>query len=182
MDVPTYKCIIMGEKHCGKTTFLRRHLTGEFMSEYVPTDRYSVNIDTLIFSTNRGPIRFDVWDWGKEDEELGCYPDDFYSNSHCAILMLDVSSVDFFQNFDKLMTMNRFCPGIPVSICGNKWDIKPGPDFQLNPEHRLCEISVKTGLNMDGPFLNLARKLFNDFTLEFVQLPPLGLPLPGCVT
>ncbi|XP_017151102.1 GTP-binding nuclear protein Ran-like isoform X2 [Drosophila miranda] len=92
MDVPTYKCIIMGEKHCGKTTFLRRHLTGEFMSEYVPTDRYSVNIDTLIFSTNRGPIRFDVWDWGKEDEELGCYPDDFYSNSHCAILMLDILS------------------------------------------------------------------------------------------
>ncbi|EDW37439.1 GL26261 [Drosophila persimilis] len=39
-------------------------LNNEFKSEYVPADKY------FIFSTTSGPIRFDVWDWGKEDKEM----------------------------------------------------------------------------------------------------------------
>ncbi|XP_022234813.2 GTP-binding nuclear protein Ran, testis-specific isoform-like [Drosophila obscura] len=189
MDVP-YKCIIMGDAKCGKTTFLRRHQFAEFKKEYVPTDRFETNVDTLIFKTTRGPIRFDVWDWGKEDKELERYPVDFYKDSRCAILMFDLAAADAFDTFPNYaVMMEQFCADIPIAICGNKADIKADFEFELKPETFLgcgtdpedriySEISVKTNSNINGPFLYLARSLFKDFKLEFVKLPPLMLPPP----
>ncbi|SPP86167.1 GTP-binding nuclear protein Ran-like [Drosophila guanche] len=188
MDMPTFKCIIIGDANCGKTTFLKRHLIGEFNTKYVPTVKYATNVDTLIFSTTRGPIRFDVWDWGKEDKELERYPDDFYKDSQCSILMFDLCAVDAFDTFPNYAVMlEKFCADIPIAICGNKADIKL--DFALRPETFLgygtepedriySEISVKTNTNINGPFLYLARSLFKDFTLQFVKLPRLVLPPP----
>ncbi|XP_002133346.2 GTP-binding nuclear protein Ran-like isoform X1 [Drosophila pseudoobscura] len=174
MDVPTYKCIIMGEKCCGKTTFLKRHLTGEFVEEYVHTARGSTSIVTLTFNSNRGPIQFDVFDWGQENEELLLHPEDFYKDGQCAIVMFDVSSVFIFGDFFKQFLMLN----LPISLCGNKADIKTDNYSVYDPENFLSspnlekkifsEISVKTGLNIDQPFLYLARKLLNDFTLEFI--------------
>ncbi|XP_017151104.1 GTP-binding nuclear protein Ran-like isoform X2 [Drosophila miranda] len=174
MDVPTYKCLIMGEKRCGKTTFLNRLLTGKFVEKYVHTARGSTSIVPLTFNTNRGPIRFDVFDWGQEDEELLLHPEDFYKDGQCAIVMFDVSSVFLFGDFFKQFLMLN----LPISLCGNKVDIKTDKNCVYDPENFFSspilekklysEISVKTGLNIDQPFLYLARKLFNEFTLEFI--------------
>lgn len=34
-DVPTFKCILVGDGGTGKTTFVKRHITGEFEKKYV---------------------------------------------------------------------------------------------------------------------------------------------------
>ena len=41
-----------------KTTFVKRHLTGEFEKKYVVT--LGVEVHPLVFHTNRGPIKFNV--------------------------------------------------------------------------------------------------------------------------
>lgn len=33
--IPTFKCILVGDGGTGKTTFVKRHLTGEFEKKYV---------------------------------------------------------------------------------------------------------------------------------------------------
>lgn len=34
-DIPTFKCILVGDGGTGKTTFVKRHITGEFEKKYV---------------------------------------------------------------------------------------------------------------------------------------------------
>lgn len=62
-EIPTFKCVLVGDGGTGKTTFVKRHMTGEFEKRYVAT--LGVEVHPLVFHTNRGPIRFNVWDTGK---------------------------------------------------------------------------------------------------------------------
>merc|ERR1712085_121122 len=71
--VPTFKLILVGDGGVGKTTFVKRHLTGEFEKKYVAT--LGVEVHPLLFHTNRGPIKFNVWDTAGQ-EKFGGLRDD----------------------------------------------------------------------------------------------------------
>lgn len=74
-DMPTFKCVLVGDGGTGKTTFVKRHLTGEFEKKYVAT--LGVEVHPLVFHTNRGPIRFNVWDTAGQ-EKFGGLRDGYY--------------------------------------------------------------------------------------------------------
>jgi len=67
-DMPTFKLILVGDGGTGKTTFVKRHLTGEFEKKYVAT--LGVEVHPLTFHTNRGPIKFNVWDTAGQEKNL----------------------------------------------------------------------------------------------------------------
>jgi GTP-binding nuclear protein Ran len=50
----TFKLVLVGDGGVGKTTFVKRHLTGEFEKKYIATR--GVNVNPIIFYTNHGPI------------------------------------------------------------------------------------------------------------------------------
>lgn len=74
-DVPTFKCVLVGDGGTGKTTFVKRHLTGEFEKKYVAT--LGVEVHPLVFHTTRGVIRFNVWDTAGQ-EKFGGLRDGYY--------------------------------------------------------------------------------------------------------
>lgn len=85
-DMPTFKCVLVGDGGTGKTTFVKRHLTGEFEKKYVAT--LGVEVHPLVFHTNRGPIRFNVWDTAGQ-EKFGGLRDGYYiqvSSLTCPLL------------------------------------------------------------------------------------------------
>lgn len=59
---------LFGKNCCflGKTTFVKRHLTGEFEKKYEAT--VGVNVHPLNFSTNYGDILFSVWDTAGQEK------------------------------------------------------------------------------------------------------------------
>jgi GTP-binding nuclear protein Ran len=174
-----FKLILVGDGGVGKTTFVKRHLTGEFEKKYMAT--IGVHLHPLEFHTNKGLIKFNVWDTAGQ-EKFGGLRDAYYENGDCAIVMFDTTSRITYKNVPNwYRDITRVCKDIPMMLLGNKVDIS-----NRKVKHKLmtfekenleyCDISAKSNHNFEKPFLALARKLMNDEDLIFVESPALQPP------
>lgn len=59
-SMPQFKILLVGDGGVGKTTYVKRHLTGEFEKRYIAT--IGAEVHPLVFHTNRGPICLNLWD------------------------------------------------------------------------------------------------------------------------
>ncbi|KAH1096146.1 hypothetical protein J1N35_013067 [Gossypium stocksii] len=66
VDYPSFKLVIVGDGGTRKTTFVKRHLTGEFEKKYEPT--IGVEVRPSDFFTNCGKIRFYCWDTAGQEK------------------------------------------------------------------------------------------------------------------
>ena len=83
-----------------------------------------VEVHPIVFFTNRGPIRFNVWDTAGQ-EKFGGLRDGYYIQSHCAILFFDVTSQTTYKHVPEwYRDITRVCENIPMVLCGNKVDIR----------------------------------------------------------
>jgi len=180
-DMPEFKLILVGDVGVGKTTFVKRHLTGEFEKKYVAT--LEVEIHPLVFHTNRGPIKFNVWDMGRKKGVFGELRDGYYIQGQCAIIMFDVTSRITYKNVPNWhRDLTRVCENIPIVLTGNKVEIK---DRKVKAKHitfhrkknlQYYDISAKSNYNFEKPFLWLARKLSGDNRLHFAEAPAVTPP------
>jgi len=175
-----YKLVLVGDGGVGKTTFVKRHLTGEFEKKYVAT--LGVEVHPVMFQTNRGKIQFNVWDTAGQ-EKFGGLRDGYYIQGECAILMFDVTSRVTYKNVPNWhRDLVRVCENIPIVIVGNKVDIKDRKvkakaiTFHRKKNLQYYDISAKSNYNFEKPFLYLARKLIGDPNLEFTAMPALLPP------
>lgn len=176
----TFKLVLVGDGGVGKTTFVKRHLTGEFEKKYVAT--LGVEVHPLAFTTNLGPITFNVWDTAGQ-EKFGGLRDGYYIQGQCAIIMFDVTSRITYKNVPTWhKDLIRVCENIPIVLAGNKVDIKDRKvkakaiTFHRKKNLQYYDISAKSNYNFEKPFLWLARKLAGDQSLEFVAVPALEPP------
>uniref|UniRef100_A0A4W5Q0C6 GTP-binding nuclear protein Ran n=1 Tax=Hucho hucho TaxID=62062 RepID=A0A4W5Q0C6_9TELE len=193
-----FKLVLCGDGGTGKTTFVKRHLTGEFEKKYVAT--LGVEVHPLVFHTTRGTIKYNVWDTAGQ-EKFGGLRDGYYIQgtslqnltlwckmtlmvtAQCAIIMFDVTSRVTYKNVPNWhRDLVRVCENIPIVLCGNKVDIKDRKVkaksivFHRKKNLQYYDISAKSNYNFEKPFLWLARKLVGDPNLEFVEMPALAPP------
>ncbi|KAE9987119.1 hypothetical protein EG327_004017 [Venturia inaequalis] len=177
---PTFKLVLVGDGGTGKTTFVKRHITGEFEKKYIAT--LGVEVHPLGFTTNLGQIQFDVWDTAGQ-EKFGGLRDGYYINGQCGIIMFDVTSRITYKNVPNWhRDLVRVCENIPIVLCGNKVDVKERKvkaksiTFHRKKNLQYYDISAKSNYNFEKPFLWLARKLVGNQSLDFVAAPALAPP------
>eukprot|EP00287_Rhodomonas_sp_CCMP768_P028553 CAMPEP_0202829698 /NCGR_PEP_ID=MMETSP1389-20130828/15685_1 /ASSEMBLY_ACC=CAM_ASM_000865 /TAXON_ID=302021 /ORGANISM="Rhodomonas sp., Strain CCMP768" /LENGTH=213 /DNA_ID=CAMNT_0049503281 /DNA_START=74 /DNA_END=715 /DNA_ORIENTATION=+ len=177
---PQFKVVLVGDGGVGKTTYVKRHLSGEFEKKYVAT--IGVEVHPLLFHTNRGPIIFNVWDTAGQ-EKFGGLRDGYYIQANCAIVMFDVTSGSTYKNVPNwYRDIIRVCGNVPTVLTGNKVDVKNRRvkakhiTFHRKKNIQYFEISARSNYQFEKPFLWLARKLVGDPHLHFVEsvatLPP----------
>ncbi|KAG5603153.1 hypothetical protein H5410_034523 [Solanum commersonii] len=149
VDCPSFKLVIVGDGGTGKTTFLKRHLNGEFDRKYEPT--ICVEVHPLDFFTNHGKIRFNCWDTVGQ-ENIGGVRDSYYIHGQCAIIMFDFTVRLSYMN---VPTWHRFAETKLIS----------------NTNRLRRRRLTSTGGRKIGP-----RKLVGDDNLHFVESPALALP------
>lgn len=162
--VPTYKCVLLGDSQCGKTTFVMKVLNGEYIEKYVPT--LGVEVHPITIKTSSGPVRFNVWDTAGQEQYAGL-GEEYYRGADCAIIMYDVtdeSSCLHIEDWDKKILKVR--PDIPIVLVGNKKDaVKSGiRDYRSSGYHLYdYNISCKNDdeISIIEPFMWLVEELKN---------------------
>ncbi len=176
-NIPSFKVVLVGDGGVGKTTFVKRHISGEFEKRYIAT--MGVEVHPLNFFTNFGQILMHVWDTAGQ-EKLGGLRDGYYIQGQAAIIMFDVTSRMTYKNVPQWhRDLVRVCENIPIVLCGNKVDIKDRKvkaktiTFHRKKSLQYYELSAKSNYNFEKPFLWIARKLIGNPTLTFVEAPAL---------
>ena len=177
-QIPEFKLVLVGDGGVGKTTFVKRHLTGEFEKRYIAT--LGVEVHPMPFTTSHGTIKFDVWDTAGQ-EKLGGLRDGYYIGGHCGIIMFDVCSRITYSNVPKwYKDLTRVCENIPIVLVGNKVDVKDRKVkakqiiFHRKKSLQYYDISAKSNYQFEKPFVWLLRKLVNDNSLMLVEAPTLA--------
>jgi GTP-binding nuclear protein Ran len=173
--IPTFKVLLLGDGGIGKTTFVNKHIIGEFIQKYVPT--IGAEVHPLKFYTTRGEIIFNVWDTAGL-HKYGGLRAGYNHQAQCAIIMFDVTARVTYRNvLEWYKDLVRDCKNIPIVLCGNKIDRRDRDvkakniAFHRNKNLKYYDISAKNNCNLEKPFLWLARRLVGDSDLEFVVMP-----------
>ena len=170
--VPEFKIVLVGDGATGKTTFVKRHLTGEFEKAYNAT--VGCEVHPMPFYTSAGEIRLMVWDTAGQ-EKLGCLRDGYYIGAQGGIIMFDVCARITYQNVSKWhKDLVRVCPDASLVLVGNKVDVKERKVkakqivFHRKKNIQYYDISAKSNYQYEKPFLYLLRKMTNnpDLVLE----------------
>jgi len=158
MDRKMHKIIVVGEGGVGKTSFIRRHTTGEFKPQYVATN----GMETTPYP-EKEIYPFVFWDCAGQKQFEGLR-EGYYIGADAAILMFDVTFTSTYKNLEKrYRDIRRVCGNIPIVLVGNKTDMKQqckiwshAVDFhglQYYP------ISSKSNSNFELPLKYLLKKL-----------------------
>ncbi|CAF4194705.1 unnamed protein product [Rotaria sordida] len=126
--VSKVKLILIGNGGVGKTTFVKRHITGELKMKYA--SRLPVSVHPLNFYTNLGEIIFNVWN-AAGLEKLGRVHDGYYIGGQCAIIMFDVTSPQKLTENDDLQLVSQILLILP--------EIHLDPDMLREHELQLIE-------------------------------------------
>ncbi|KNC49607.1 GTP-binding nuclear protein Ran-4 [Thecamonas trahens ATCC 50062] len=169
---PVYKVCVLGSAGSGKTTWLRRHATGEFVAEHTPT--VGVEVLSLTFNTTRGPITFQMWDMAGTDKFAGL-GEDYLLNADAAVVFFDVTDKSSYKAVKTWFDMVESKDVSLAVLVGSKVDSSArevsssSVTFHRKRNVQYYEISSKSNYNFEKPFLYLARRLTNDRDLQFVE-------------
>ena len=174
-QAPEFKLVLVGDGGVGKTTFVKRHLTGEFEKKYIAT--LGVEVHPMPFHTTKGSVIFNVWDTAGQ-EKLGGLRDGYYIGGNCGIIMFDVCSRITYSNVPKwYKDLTRVCEAIPIVLVGNKVDVKDRKvkakqiTFHRKKNLQYYDISAKSNYQFEKPFVWLLRRMTNDNTLALTEAP-----------
>ena len=165
-QIPDFKLVLVGDERVGKTTFIKRHLTGEFEKKYIPT--IGVEVHPIKFFTTRGMVSFNIWDTAGQEQYAGL-KEGYYIGSHCAIIMFDVTSRTSYTSVPRWhRDLFRQCENIPIVLVGNKVDVKDrkikAKQILYHRRHNLqyFDISSKSNYQFEKPFIGLIPRLLDD--------------------
>ena len=171
--VATFKVVVIGDGSVGKTTFIKRHLTGEFQKPYIPTQ--GADVYPLDFMTNHGKIRFELWDTAGQ-EKFGALRSCYYVDAKACIIMFDLTQRQTYKNVPQWhKDLTRICENIPIVLVGNKADVKDRKvkakniNFHRKYNLQYYDVSSKSNYQYEKPFLCILRQLTGDQNLTLVE-------------
>jgi GTP-binding nuclear protein Ran len=169
----TYKLLLVGNSGVGKTTYVKKLLTGEFTANHTPT--LGVEVHPIIFQTNKGPIRFCIWDTAGIEKNKGLFPG-YCVGADCLMVICDQKQ-DLQKWLLDVMDACSACDSMLDETARLEWNWEDMPKvvcannttFDVpKVEAEYFEINAADP-NNTAPFLYLARQLTEDPSLEFVQ-------------
>lgn len=159
-----YRIAVVGPAKTGKTTWIERLYTGNFIREYIPT--LGIRTTDIVFYTEDGPVTFEVTECRK-----------LQHGNIDGVIVFSTSETPSTTIENLILSSPR---GTPIILVMNKVDCKSGShDVLRNIAKRynipFTKISAKTNYNYEQPFLS-----FIDAD-TFIDAPAVAPPEPDFV-
>jgi len=179
-----FKLTFIGDGGTGKTTYIRRHILGDFETFYNPT--IGANVSRLTFTTNKGNVAFICWDIAGQ-EKFGGLKDGYYIGTQLLMIFFDVTLRSTYKHVPNwLQDYDRTFDSVPTVVVGNKIDLLgkmviPERDRSINYNRKVTRlhhifVSAKDNTKFERPFLYLLRQVWNSHFVYFTEEPALVPP------
>lgn len=167
----SFKVVLLGDGHVGKTSFLFRYIDGLFQAEYVATIKMDFNIKEVLVDSQL--VKLQIWDTvGQERQRRTALAKSYVRGSHGCVLLFDVTNRESFDVIeDWARIYSDYTGDLPESkhlvLAGNKTDLEEYRVVTRDEAERKArdlgakyfETSAKTGAEVDSAFLALAREM-----------------------
>jgi small GTP-binding protein len=171
-----FKVVIFGDAGCGKTTLRKRFMTNQFISSSQHT--IGVDFETKLLEIDGKEVKLLIWDFGGEERFRFLFPSYIYG-AMGGILMYDITnSSSFSHTIDWLTIIRHAKQRFPIILLGAKMDLNDFREVSYEEGYELAntmdlnefnECSSKTGENVHGSFVNLARLMLNRMSITGVE-------------
>ena len=187
MAEKSLKIILLGDEKVGKTSLYSKYVNNKFPTDY--TLSKSTQFKKVNLNVNGEAINLQIWDTPGNEQKHKIYMS-IYLNSHCILVLFDITNKDSFENIFKKWLPNFFnffktkqieISNFPLVILGNFGDLNdkraiPKPEIQTRLKevtkytnyYLYQEISVKNEKSIENfikkiiIFINSKSQIFGD--------------------
>jgi len=155
----TLKIIIIGDPAVGKTSLVKKFITGQFTKDY--RSSIGTNIFTKELKLERNiDIKLQLWDIAGQERWISMRPS-YYSGAKGIIIVGDLSRRNTFDQIEKfwIPDVKQYCEQAPIILLANKNDLgtelSEKEIFSLEKKIKAISIirtSAKTGENVELAF------------------------------
>ncbi|KAI9364400.1 P-loop containing nucleoside triphosphate hydrolase protein [Zopfochytrium polystomum] len=163
------KVLSMGDPSVGKSCIIKRYCEGRFIPEYISTIGIDYGVKTI--AVDEKEVKVNFWDVAGDPVYFEIR-NEFYKDTHGAILVFDVTSRKSFENLDRWTSeLANFCTtDVIMFLVGNKTDLanrvvstKDGEAFAAKIKATYFEASACTGEGvedlLDTLFVRIVEKM-----------------------
>ncbi|MFX1499631.1 MAG: Rab family GTPase [Promethearchaeota archaeon] len=161
----TLKIIIIGEPAVGKTSLVKKFITGKF------TQDYRASIGTNIFIKkiklkNETDISIQIWDIAGQ-ERWTKLRRPYYTGARGVIIVGDLTRKTTFDQIEKFWVpdINHYCEIVPIILLANKNDLETQiHESEINSLGKKINVlsiiytSAKTGENVETAFKKISEE------------------------
>lgn len=169
------KITILGDRAVGKTSLIKKYVTGAFETDYHPTLGVDITLKDIVLDEINSEVRLILWDIaGQNKYELTRKM--FFQGCIGALLVYDVTRTSTFENITAKW-LNDFKqygrPNGTFILIGNKIDMEDSIKIQSENGIKLSkelkaidfiETSAKYGKNVEKAFEKLVMHVLNNFS------------------
>lgn len=157
------KVCVIGSFAVGKTSLIRRFVSGIFSEEYLTT--VGVKIDQKVVSLNDGNVLMMVWDLAGSDE-FAKVQKSHLAGSSGFLFVADGTRPNTLEDvLQEADALESEFPGVTLALLINKadlsdeWEIGPEKVEELNARFPVWVTSAMTGESVESAFENLAERM-----------------------
>ena len=159
------KIIVAGSKDVGKTTLIRRFISGKFESNLLNTIGVDFMTKTLTIGDNE--VHLSIWDFAGEQKFRVLFPS-YCSGASGALILYDTTNAKSFDELEEWSELIDNATGkISKILLGTKVDLVEERKVDKTNATTFCEAhadhyiecSSKTGENVEDLFMKLAKDI-----------------------
>jgi len=157
------KVCVIGSFAVGKTSLIRRFVSGIFSEEYLTT--VGVKIDQKVVSLNDGDVLMMVWDLAGSDEFAKVQKSHLAGSSGFLFVADGTRPSTLEDVLQEADALESEFPGVTLALLINKadlkdeWEVSPDRVEELNARFPVWITSAMTGESVERAFENLAERM-----------------------